>query len=52
MTVIYDDAENPGPLGKPDGIKLDTSDAEKRNWDPTDPDTPYGAVGSNAIFGH
>lgn len=37
-TVIYDDAENPGPLGKPENIIIDINDTEKRGWDPTDPD--------------
>ncbi len=35
--IIYDDAENPGPLGKPDTIKI-PADSEYRGWDPTDPD--------------
>ncbi|MBQ9701085.1 MAG: L,D-transpeptidase family protein, partial [Lachnospiraceae bacterium] len=35
--IIYDDAENPGPLGKPDTIKI-PEDSEHRGWDPTDPD--------------
>lgn len=34
---VYDDAENPGPLGKPEGIKID-SDNPNKGWDPTDPD--------------
>lgn len=33
---IYDD-DNPGPLGKPEAEKIDTSDP-KKGWDPTDPD--------------
>ena len=33
---IYDD-EDPGPLGKPDALKLD-ADSPNRGWDPTDPD--------------
>ena len=36
--VIYDDAENPGPMGKPGTIYTDPKDEEKRGWDPTDPD--------------
>lgn len=38
--TIYNSA-NPGPLGKPKGIKVDTG--RKTYWDPTDPDTnnPY-----------
>ena len=37
--VIYDDAANPGPLGKPEAIKIPTT----AKWDPTDPDVknPY-----------
>jgi lipoprotein-anchoring transpeptidase ErfK/SrfK len=35
--VFYDDADNPGPLGKPSSITLDLNDARK-GWDPTDPD--------------
>lgn len=34
---IYDDADNPGPLGKPDTIKI-PADSPYRGWDPTDPD--------------
>lgn len=34
---IYDDADNPGPLGKPEGIKIDLDNPNK-GWDPTDPD--------------
>ena len=36
--VIYDDAENPGPMGKPGTIYTDPKDEDKRGWDPTDPD--------------
>lgn len=38
--TIYEDS-NPGPLGKPEGIKVSTK--RKRYWDPTDPnkDNPY-----------
>jgi hypothetical protein len=37
--VIYDDKKSPGPLGKPEGIKI----ASTVRWDPTDPDVnnPY-----------
>ena len=37
--MIYDDKDHPGPLGKPDAIKIATS----IRWDPTDPDkkNPY-----------
>ncbi len=34
---VYDDAQNPGPLGKPEEIKL-TEDNPYRTWDPTDTD--------------
>lgn len=38
MTVeIYDDADNPGPLGTPEAINIDTS-SPNCGWDPTDPD--------------
>ena len=33
---VYD-SENPGPLGKPETLKLDKDNANK-GWDPTDPD--------------
>lgn len=33
--VVYDDAENPGPLGKPSEVKL-TAENPMRKWDPTD----------------
>ena len=33
---IYDD-EDPGPLGKPEAVKIDADDV-KHGWDPTDPD--------------
>lgn len=33
---IYDD-EDPGPLGKPEAVKIDVDDVN-RGWDPTDPD--------------
>lgn len=36
--VVYADAENPGPLGKPEAIKID-GDLPYRNWDPTDADS-------------
>ncbi len=37
--IIYDNAKNPGPLGKPETIKIPTN----VKWDPTDPskDNPY-----------
>lgn len=34
---VYDDADNPGPLGKPKMIKI-PEDSPYRGWDPTDPD--------------
>ena len=34
---IYDDPENPGPLGKPESVYIDP-ESENRGWDPTDPD--------------
>lgn len=36
--LIYADAENPGPMGKPGTIYTDPTDTQKRGWDPTDPD--------------
>lgn len=35
--MIYDDTASPGPLGKPEVIKIPT-DSPNRTWDPTDPD--------------
>ncbi|MDE5695918.1 MAG: L,D-transpeptidase [Lachnospiraceae bacterium] len=35
QVVVYDDAENPGPLGKPEEVKL-TAENPMRKWDPTD----------------
>ena len=37
IVEIYDDADNPGPLGKPEAQKLDGNDP-RHNWDPTDTD--------------
>lgn len=37
VVEIYDDAANPGPLGKPAAMKISGSDP-RRGWDPTDPD--------------
>ncbi len=37
-TVIMYDSDEKEPLSKPNAIKIDTSDTEKRDWDPTDPD--------------
>lgn len=36
-TLIYDDTETPGPLGKPETIKI-PPEHEWAGWDPTDPD--------------
>ena len=36
--IIYDDAERPGPMGKPGTIYTDPADESRRGWDPTDPD--------------
>lgn len=36
LVEIYDD-EDPGPLGKPEAVKIDADDVN-RGWDPTDPD--------------
>jgi len=35
--IVYDDPNNPGPIGKPEMIDMNLSDPRK-NWDPTDPD--------------
>jgi len=35
--VVYEDPENPGPLGKPEAIKID-GNSPYRGWDPTDAD--------------
>lgn len=35
--IVYDDEANPGPLGKPDTIKI-PEDSPYAGWDPTDPD--------------
>lgn len=37
MVTFYDDADDPGPLGKPSMMKIDESSPFK-GWDPTDPD--------------
>lgn len=36
--ILYDDAEDPGPMGKPGTIYTDPADESLRGWDPTDPD--------------
>lgn len=35
--IVYDDAENPGMLGKPEQMKINLG-TPFANWDPTDPD--------------
>ena len=42
---IYDDAANPGPLGKPQAMKIGGGDP-RRGWDPTDPNpaNPWAAA--------
>lgn len=42
--VIYDDENDPGPMGKPGTIYTDPANEEMRGWDPTDPDpaNPWG----------
>lgn len=44
--VVYDDANSPGPLGKPSMIKI-PADSPYKGWDPTDPDAnnPWNAFG-------
>lgn len=37
VVTVYDDAENAGPLGKPEEIKL-TAENPYKTWDPTDVD--------------
>ena len=41
--TIYDDADDPGPLGKPDKLVEHISDDMANGWDPTDPreDNPW-----------
>ncbi len=36
--IVYDDAANPGPLGKPEMIKIPIN-SQYAGWDPTDPDS-------------
>lgn len=38
QVIVYDNPENPGPLGKPESIWIDYHDLDTRGWDPTDPD--------------
>lgn len=37
QVIVYDDPNSPGPLGKPESIKIPL-DSPYRGWDPTDPD--------------
>ena len=37
IVEIYDDADNPGPLGRPEAIKI-PGESPYAGWDPTDPD--------------
>lgn len=37
LVEVYDDADDPGPLGKPRTIEI-AADCPYRGWDPTDPD--------------
>ena len=36
--IIYDDENDPGPMGRPGTIYIDPDDESMRGWDPTDPD--------------
>ena len=36
--IVYDDPDDPGPMGKPGTIYTDPADETLRGWDPTDPD--------------
>lgn len=36
--IVYDDSDDPGPMGKPGTIYTDPADETLRGWDPTDPD--------------
>lgn len=35
---IYDDEDSPGPLGRPDAVRIDVN-SKYAGWDPTDPDS-------------
>lgn len=43
--TVYDDAENPGPLGRPEEIKI-TEENPYKTWDPTDTDmgNPWNGI--------
>lgn len=45
LVTVYDDAENPGALGKPEEIKL-TEENPYKTWDPTsvDSDNPWNEI--------
>ena len=45
-TVVVYKAENPGPLGKPDTLLSQITDAQDNGWDPTDPrsNNPWKSV--------
>ncbi len=48
--TIYDDEATPGPLGKPDSIKV-PEDSAYAGWDPTDPDenNPWNAYSAKIV---
>lgn len=50
IVEFYDDANNPGPLGKPTAQKI-SDNLEFRNWDPTDPDikNPWNGGSGNEV---
>lgn len=50
VVVVYDDAENPGPLGKPETTDID-GNSPYRGWDPTDLDArnPWHAALLNGL---
>ena len=51
--VLYEDNTCSGPLGKPEPLKIDTTDTAKRGWDPTDPDpaNPWNKTGTDSAAG-
>lgn len=44
--TVYDDADSPGPLGKPDKLVPCISEEQDNGWDPTDPreENPWHAL--------
>lgn len=48
---IYDDADDPGRLGKPEPLTIDPDDA-RSGWDPTDPDprNPWHTSSDDALY--